>query len=343
MTALPMRRLGRTDVRVTAIGFGGAPLGNLFSPVSDEESSRTVAQAWEAGIRYFDTAPLYGHGLSETRVGRGLAAYPRDAYVLSTKVGRRLERREPDQPGEGAYIDVPPWAPVFDYSADGVLRSVESSLARLGLARIDILLVHDIDAFTHGTSQQPARFREAMSGAYPALDRLRREGTVRAIGVGVNEWEVCLRCAEEADFDCFLLAGRYSLLEQTALESFLPLCARRGIGVVIGGPFNSGILATGPIPGATYNYRPAPPAILDRARRLEEVCQAHGVPLAAAALQFPLGHPAVSAVIFGARSAAEVRRDLELFRHPIPAALWSDLRATGLLREDAPTPEAPAV
>jgi D-threo-aldose 1-dehydrogenase len=307
--------------------------------VSHDEALGAVAAAYDAGLRYFDTAPLYGHGLSERRMGEGLRRRPRETFVLSTKVGRRLEPRAPDAVRGGAYVELPPYQPVFDYSGDGVRRSVEESLARLGLARVDVLYIHDVDRWTHG-DDQPRRYREALVGAYPALDRLRREGRVRAIGVGVNEWEVCEAWARDADVDLFLLAGRYTLLEQGALETFLPLCERRGIGVVIGGPFNSGILATGPEPGATYDYRPAPAKILERVDRLARVCRAHGVPLAAAALQFPLAHPAVASVIPGARSAAEVTRNLALLAHRIPAGLWPDLKAEGLLRPDAPTPAA---
>jgi D-threo-aldose 1-dehydrogenase len=329
------RRVGRTTVEVTAVGLGGAPLGNLFTPVAEDAARRTVETAYAAGIRYFDTAPLYGHGLSERRLGEVLGGVPRESFVLSTKVGRLLE---PGRPAAGAYVEVPPYAIRFDYGYDGALRSVEASLARLGLDRADILYIHDIDGATHGPEGREARFREAMAGAYRALDRLRGEGLVGAIGLGVNEWEVCQRSAEAADLDCFLLAGRYSLLDQGALETFLPLCARRGLGVIVGGPFNSGILATGAVPGAWYDYEPAPPPILERTRRLERVCASHGVPLAAAALQFPLFHPVVASVIPGARSAAEVEQNLGLLGHPIPPSLWRDLKAEGLLRPDAPTP-----
>ena len=277
--SLAARRLGRTEVHVTALGFGGAPLGNLFTPVGEAAAQGAVTVAFAAGVRYFDTAPLYGHGLSEGRLGEALRACPREAFVLSTKIGRRLVPCDPDSVGGGVYVDLPPYRPVFDYSGDGVLRSVEASLARLGLERIDILLIHDIDTFTHGPAHQPARYREALAGAFPALARLRREGAVRAIGVGVNEWQTCRRCVEDADFDCFLLAGRYSLLDQEALDTFLPLCAERGIGVIIGGPFNSGILATGAVTGATYDYRPAPAEIRARTEAIERVCRAHGVPL----------------------------------------------------------------
>ena len=320
------------------VGFGGAPLGNLYAPIPEPEAVAAVAAAYDAGVRYFDTAPLYGRGLSERRIGEALRGRPRDSFRISTKVGRLL-REVPGRPVDGASRDLPALEVVYDYSEDGALRSLEASLERLSLDRVDTLFIHDIDRWTHGAAQ-PARFAEAMQGAYRALRRLRGEGTVTHIGVGVNEWEVCQQAAEAGDFDGFLLAGRYTLLEQEALQSFLPLCQRRGLFVVIGGPFNSGILATGAVAGATYDYRPAPPDILARVGRIETVCRRHRVPLAAAALQFPLAHPAVRAVIPGARSAAEVRQNLKLLRTPLPAALWDDLRSAALLRSDAPTPAA---
>lgn len=331
------RTLGRTGAQVTRLGFGGAPLGNLFRPIPEADAVATVRAAWSAGVRYFDTAPLYGHGLSERRIGAALHGQPRDAFVLSTKVGRRLVPRPADlEPGD-AYVHTPPLAPVFDYTADSARDSLAASMERLGVGQVDVVLIHDIGAVTHG-AEDAARYREAMDGAYRVLHDLRATGAIRAIGVGANEWQVLERCMRDGDFDCFLLAGRYSLLEQTALDSFLPLCASRAIGVIIGGPFNSGILALGAVPGATYNYLPAPPDVLERVGALQRVVAAHGVPLAAAALQFPFHHPAVTAVIPGARAATEVRDNLALLRHPIPPSLWRDLRAEGLLRTDAPTP-----
>jgi D-threo-aldose 1-dehydrogenase len=328
---------GRPDFLLNRIGFGGAPLGNLFTPIPEPDAIRAVTAAYEAGIRYFDTAPLYGRGRSEHRIGAALRSRPRDSFRISTKVGRLLRPTTGRPKEDAAYTDVPAFDVEYDYSEDGALRSLEASLERLGMDRVDTLFIHDIDRWTHGDAQ-PARFQEAMTGAYRALRRLRAQGVVSAIGVGVNEWEVCQQAAESGDFDGFLLAGRYTLLEQEALASFLPLCERRGLFVVIGGPFNSGILATGAVEGATYNYRPAPPEIRARVARIEAVCRRHAVPLAAAALQFPLAHPAVRSVIPGARSADEVRTNLALLRVPIPVALWTDLREAGLLRADAPTP-----
>jgi D-threo-aldose 1-dehydrogenase len=328
---------GRPDFLLDRVGFGGAPLGNLFTPIPEPDAIRAVTAAYEAGLRYFDTAPLYGRGRSEHRIGAALRSRPRESFRISTKVGRLLHPTTGRPKDDAAYTDVPAFDVEYDYSEDGARRSLEASLERLGMDRVDTLFIHDIDRWTHGDAQ-PARFREAMTGAYRALRRLRAQGVVSAIGVGVNEWEVCQQAAEAGDFDGFLLAGRYTLLEQEALASFLPLCERRGLFVVIGGPFNSGILATGAVEGATYNYRPAPPEIRARVARIEAICRRHAVPLAAAALQFPLAHPAVRSVIPGARSADEVRTNLALLRVPIPVGLWTDLREAGLLRADAPTP-----
>jgi D-threo-aldose 1-dehydrogenase len=325
-----------SDDLLARVGFGGAPLGNLFAPVPETDAVRAVTAAYDAGIRYFDTAPLYGRGLSERRIGAALRGRPRASFRVSTKVGRLL-RPVAGRPSDGAYADVPAFEVEYDYSEDGALRSLDASLERLGLDRVDTLFIHDVDRWTHGEAQ-PARFREAMTGAYRALRRLRDQGVVSAIGVGVNEWEVCQQAAEAGDFDGFLLAGRYTLLEQGALRSFLPLCERRRLFVVIGGPFNSGVLATGAVEGARYDYRPAPPEVMARVAAIEAICRRHGVPLAAAALQFPLAHPAVRSVIPGARSADEVRTNLALLRLAIPPALWTDLRSAGLLHPEAPTP-----
>jgi D-threo-aldose 1-dehydrogenase len=325
-------------VRVTRLGFGSAPLGNLFRPLDETTARDTVRAAWASGARYFDTAPLYGHGLSERRLGDVLGAEPRDSFVVSTKVGRRLVPSGAGPDPDGAYVQVPPVTPVFDYTAGATRESLAGSLERLRVGRLDVVLIHDIGAVTHG-ADDARRYREAMDGAYRVLHELRAAGMIRAIGVGANEWQILERCARDGDFDCFLLAGRYSLLEQTALDSLLPLCERRGISVIVGGPYNSGILASGAVPSATYNYQPAPPAILDRVRALEAVTAAHGVPLAAAALQFPFHHPAVAAVIPGPRAVREVEQNLALLGLPIPAELWRSLKAEGLVRPDAPTPE----
>jgi D-threo-aldose 1-dehydrogenase len=334
-------RAGRA-LTFSAFGFGAAPIGNMNRVLSEAEAEATVRAAWTAGLRYFDTAPLYGHGLSEQRVGAVLKGEPRDVFLLSTKVGRLLEPCAPGEEDSGIYQGVPPVKVAYDYSYDGVMRSHEASLRRLGLDRVDILYVHDIDAMTHGSrGGAEARTRELIDqGGWRALDELRAAGDVAAIGAGVNEWEPCARLLELADPDIFLLAGRYTLLEQEALETLLPACAARGVGVVVGGPFNSGVLATGPVPGAIYNYAPAPEAILRRTAEIEAVCARHGVRLAQAALAFPLGHPSVVSVIPGGQTPDQVAQNLALLNAPIPDRLWADLKAAGLMRPDAPAPEA---
>lgn len=330
-------KFGRTDIEVTAFSFGAAPIGNIFKPIDEATSDAMIQSAWNNGIRYYDTAPMYGHGLSELRCGHSLRWKDRDDFVLSSKVGRLLKpKRRQD-------IDFTPWCNaaanemIFDYSYDGIMRAFEDSLQRLALERIDICFIHDIDVFTRGDDQADV-FAEAMDGAWRALSRLRDEGVVTAIGVGVNEWEVCHAALQQRDFDCFLLAGRYTLLEQDALTEFLPLCEERNAAVVIGGGFNSGILATGAVPGAKYNYAPAPPEIMDRVRKIEVICQDHGVPLAAAALQFVVAHPAIPSFIAGTRTVAQLEQNLAWFSHPIPSDFWSELKAAGLIRQDASVP-----
>ena len=336
------RPLGRTGLPVSVLGFGAAPLGDLYARLDDETAVAAVAAARGAGMTLFDTSPHYGNGLSELRVGAGLRRQPGAGVVLSTKIGRVMDpRRRPDPPPAGVispgFAGGVPHRASFDYSYDGALRAFEQSLLRLGVDRIDILLIHDVDVWTHGDGFE-ARFKEAMDGAYRALDRLRAEGVVKAIGVGINEAETCVRFAEAGDFDTVLLAGRYSLLEQGGADSFLPLALRKRIGVILGGVYNSGILATGAVEGARYNYRPAPPEIMARVRRIEAVCRAHAVALPDAALRFAMAHPAVASVVLGAVSAAEVARNVASLARPIPARLWSDLKAEGLLAADAPVP-----
>ncbi|MBO6719795.1 MAG: aldo/keto reductase [Rhizobiaceae bacterium] len=328
-------------VPLTRMGFGGAPLGNLYRKVSEDDAQAALQAAWDAGIRYFDTAPQYGLGISERRFGEAIRRFGRDGLTISTKIGRLLVDCAPDEVTPEAFVDVPQKRIVFDYSYDGVMRSHEASLERLGVDRVDILLVHDVDAFSHGSREASnARVRELFDkGGIRALTELRDAGTVGAIGAGVNEWEVCQKLLGLGDFDCFLLAGRYTLLEQEALETFLPLCVDRDVGVILGGPYNSGILATGAVEGARYNYAPASAEIRDRVQRIESVCTDHGVRLIEAALQFVMGHPAMRTVIPGAVSAAEVETNVAIFTRPLPHGLWSDLKLAGLLREDAPTPQ----
>jgi D-threo-aldose 1-dehydrogenase len=319
-------RLGRTALSVTRFGLGTAPLAGLFEEVREDQAVEVIEHAWEAGIRNFDTAPLYGHGLGEARLGKALRDKPRDEFVLASKVGRLLRADAPPEPGQ-VFRGTPPVNPMFDFSYDGVMRSVDESLERLQLDRIDILHIHDPDS----------HYDEALHGAYKALDHLRSEGLVRAVGAGMNQAEMLARFAVEGNFDCFMLAGRYTLLDQIALKELLPICVERSIAIIAAGVYNSGILAD-PKPGAHYNYVAAPEALLERAQRIRAVCDSHGVPLKAAALQFPLGHPAVSCVVVGCRSVAQLDESLEMFELQIPSALWQDLKAERLLDEEVPTP-----
>jgi D-threo-aldose 1-dehydrogenase len=322
----------------TELGFGAAPLGNLYRAVPEKDAQSTFEAAWKAGIRYFDTAPLYGLGLSETRLNHFLRGKKRADYVISTKVGRLLKVCEPsERTGIGKFFDTPSRQEVYDYTYDGVMRSLEASLERLGIDHVDVLFAHDVDVFTHKSeAARDVHVKTLMSSGYKALVKLREEKTIRAFGAGVNEYQVCETLAAQGDFDIFLLAGRYTLLEQEALNSFLPICEKRGIGIVLGGPYNSGILATGARPGAWYNYDPAPDGILDRVRKIEAVCKAHKVKLPQAALRFPIMHPSVVTVIPGAVSPKEVALNVKTMSAKIPKALWKDLKSQGLLHEGAP-------
>jgi D-threo-aldose 1-dehydrogenase len=333
--------LGRTGLEVTRLGFGGASIGGLFSAVDDADAIATVRHAWSAGVRLFDTAPLYGYGASERRVGAALAGLPRDDFVLSTKVGRLvrptadipagadIDRQALDGREDAFYVIGDPVRMVFDYSADGVRRSLEESLVRLGLDRIDIALIHDPDD----------HWRDAIEGAWPALERLRSEGVIRAVGAGMNQSAMLTRFVRETTMDVVLVAGRYTLLDQSALADLMPACEERGVGVFIGGVMNSGVLAD-PRPGARFNYGPAAPDVIERARRIGAACARHGVPLRAAAMQFPMAHPAVVSLVAGVRSVAHLDEYPELLGHPIPTALWDELRDDGLIAPDAPVPVA---
>lgn len=335
-----LRALGWTEVRLSQLGFGGAPLGDLFTQVSDTDADRTLAAAREAGIRYFDTAPLYGLGKSEHRVGRFVRSASREDVVVSTKVGRVL--RAPVNPGNvspSIFAGALPFEFFFDYGYDGIMRSFEDSLQRLGINRVDLLVIHDLDYWHHKTkSVVSAHMAKLVTSGWRALDELRRGGVIRGIGAGINELGMIPSLADAVDLDFFLIAMRYTLLDQRTLDEELPLCAERNIGVVVGSVFNSGILATGPVGAAKYDYQDAPPDIVERVRRLEEVCIRHDVPLAAAALQFPLGHPSVASVIPGGLNEEHVRANVHLFQREIPSALWNDLKSEGLLRDDAPVP-----
>jgi D-threo-aldose 1-dehydrogenase len=332
------------SITFTELGFGAAPIANLYRAVDQEDAQKTLESAWKAGIRYYDTAPLYGLGLSETRLNRFLKTKKRKDYVISTKVGRLLEVCPPEQrTGIGKFFDTPNRKERFDYTYDGVMRSLEFSLERLGIDAIDVVFVHDCDVFTHKSeAARDAHVKTLMTkktGGYEALVKLREQGVIKAFGAGINEWQVAETLTRAGDFDIFLLAGRYTLLEQEALNSFLPLCEERGIGIVLGGPYNSGILAMGPKPGAMYNYDPAPKDIIERVKKLEAVCKAHKVKLAEAALRFPLHHPCVVSVIPGGVSPKEVALNAKTMNVKLPKALWKDLKAQGLLHPNAPVPK----
>jgi D-threo-aldose 1-dehydrogenase len=318
--------IGRTGIMVGRLGLGGAPLAGLYTGVSDEQASATIERHLDQGMNFFDTAPLYGSGVSETRLGRVLSRRDRDSFVLASKVGRLLVP-DPDRPQDVWSEELPPIKAVFDYTYDGTMRSIEESLERLKLDRVDILHIHDPDN----------HYDEAMNGSYKALDKLRSEGVIKAIGAGMNQAEMLARFAREGDFDCFLLAGRYTLIDHTGLKELLPICTEKHISIIVGGPYNSGILAMGAVEGATFNYSPAPPDIMDKVQRIETICARHQVPLKAAALQFPLAHPAVAAIIPGGRNPAEVDENAALVQYDIPNDFWADLRTDGLIPDAAPT------
>lgn len=329
----------RSGLDLTAFGYGGAPIGNFNGVFTDAEATAMVAQSYDLGVRYFDTAPGYGNGLSEYRLGMALRQLDDQDVVVSTKVGRVLSPEMNAPRKDGQYLDIPPFVAGFDYSYDGVMRAVEQSMQRMLTDHFDMLFIHDCDRFTHGEAQAEY-FRQAVVSAFPALESLRDQGVVKAIGFGVNETEVMTEAVKATDSDVILLAGRYTLLEQEPLDTLLPMCEERGIGVILGGVYNSGVLATGPIDGARFNYGPAPADVLAKAARIEEICKHHRVALPTVALQFAYAHPAVASICIGSRNASQQKRNAELFDSPVPQELWEALRAAGLIRQDAPTPAA---
>lgn len=338
MSQFQQRSLGKTHIQMDSLGFGCAPLGNLYQQVDDRDAEAVLSQAWNAGFRYFDTAPHYGQGLSERRLGDVLRPHLGQDYLLSTKVGRLLKPAGYAKERH-CYHSPMPFDIHYDYSYDGIMRSFEDSIQRLGLDRIDILYMHDIGEVTHGQANE-AYFKEAMSGGYKAMDELRSQGLVSAIGLGVNEYQVCEAALEHGDWDCFLLAGRYTLLEQESLHSFLPKCEQRNCSIIVGGAYNSGILATGTKTKGTlyYDYGPAPETVIEKVRQLEQLCEEFELPLAAAALQFPLAHPAVVSVIPGMSNERRIQQTLDLFSHDIPNEFWQTLRQRQLVEEATPLP-----
>ncbi len=342
MQAGDREKIGLHGLEVTRLGLGGTTFGNMYSALDDQEALDVIDASYMAGVRYFDTAPLYGYGMSETKMGPGLARYNRDEIAISSKVGYVLKERQEGDDYVDLFVDAPKLTSYFDYSRDAVLRSIEGSLKRLKTDRLDIVLIHDPD---DGKSIEPgwvpgdrANFDQVMAEAYPALAELREQGVVKAIGLGMNQWQMLADFARAGNFDAFLLAGRYTLLEQESLRELLPLCAERDVRIIIGGPYNSGILATGAIEGATYNYAAAPEPLLERVRGIEAVCARHDVPLQAAALQFPFGHSAVATVIPGARTVAEVEGNVGFLQHAISADFWAELKQEGLIDAASPTP-----
>ena len=342
-TTIPTRPLGRTGIEVTELGFGSAPLGGFRGAVGDAAATSTLACAWQGGVRYFDTAPFYGYGRAELRIGALLRELPRASYVLSTKVGRVT------RPCRGS-VFAPhhrpgglPFTSDFDYGYDGTMRSIEQSMLRTGITSFDIVLVHDLDTFIHEDSRQlGAHYGKAIDGGFRALAELKQAGIVRAIGVGLNEAPTCARLMRDADLDCVLLAGRYTLLDQTACDEVIPLCASRDIALIAGGPFNSGILAGTPQKDAPFHYRAAPIEVVDRAQKLHALAREHGTTLHAAALHFALTARVVAAVVPGARSPAEEISILDSYRTTVPQAFWQSAIKQGYIRADSPIePNAP--
>ena len=331
MDPFELRRISDTDISVTCFGFGGASMGNMYRVAHDDAAMEAIRSAYEAKVRYFDTAPMYGFGKSERLYGSVLKDQPRDSFVLSTKVGRLILAGEPTPESEDTpFVEINNAYSIFDYSRDGVLRSLEESRKRLGIERIDIVYIHDPDVNDS--------FKQALEEAFPALADLKSQGIIGAIGAGMNQAEMLCEFAKNADFDCFLLAGRYTLLDQIALQELLPLCQQKNISIVIGGAYNSGILATGAVEGAHYNYAPAPPEIMEKTRKIETVCARFNIPMKAAALQFPFGHPTVVSNIPGVKTKERFEENLSLFTHPIPAGFWAALKEENLLAAEAPVP-----
>lgn len=324
MTKLQLSRIGHTDLKVTQLGLGGAPLAGLYNDVEIQEAESIILKAYNLGINYFDTAPLYGHGRSELVFGSVLPEIPRKEFVISTKVGRLLKPVHLT-PSSEQFVNLPNQEPIFDYSRDGILKSIEQSLTRLKLDYIDIVLIHDADD----------HYYQALDEAFPTLEELRSQGTIRAIGAGMNQWEMMEKFASETSSDCFLLAGRYTLLDQSSVESFLPICQENNISIIIGGPYNSGILASDLSEQATFDYLTAPKTILDKARKIKQICDEYGIPLKAAALQFGLSHPTVSVTIPGARTESEVQENFEMTNYPIEPGFWITLKEKGLIHKDS--------
>lgn len=335
------RRVGKTNLFVTEMGFGGASIGNLYTPAQTKEVNDVMAACWDLGIRYFDTAPEYGHGLSERRMGDGLRQHPRKEFVLSTKVGDFLYARHDELPSVNKFIDKLPFHLKFDYSYDGVMRAFEDSLQRLGLHRVDILLVHDLDPIIHSPTDFTQHLKTYLDGGYKALDELRAAGMISAMGLGVKQWEVCAEALKYGTYECFMLQGNYTLLEQPALDNhFMDVCEKKQISILLAGAYASGILATGAVKGAYFHHKEASDAILAKVRLIETICAEHTVPIQAAALQFPLLHPSVAAVVVGCASAELMRKNIEYYHLPVPKSLWEALKNENIISRHAPIERA---
>ncbi len=337
MKVAEKRALPRRPVEITLMGLGCAQMGNLYRKTSYEESAGAFKAAWDAGIRYYDTAPFYGFTRSERRLGTMLTDLPRDDYVLSTKVGRVMTPDETIGPEEDGYVEPLPFRPVYDYTYDGIMRSVEASQQRLGILKPDILYIHDIGSMTHGDKHQHYWQQLTDGGGFRALGKLRDEGLTKAVGLGVNEWEIIRDALQVFDIDVAMLAGRYTLLEQQSL-AFMDECRKLGVGIVVAGPFNSGLLAG----NKKFNYTEAPADILARVDELQAACREEGVSLQAAALQFPLAHPAAITIVSGARTADQIKSNVDWFAEEIPASFWQRLKERGLIADGAPVPHESA-
>ena len=339
MTGVPARhKIGKTSMPATLLGLGTAPLGNMFTVITEDEVHDCLERVWQGGIRFFDTAPFYGYGLAERRLGDFLRTKPRNEYILCNKIGRLLKPRRDSMPTDTFFLSTLPFNPVYDYSYDATMRSYEDSMQRMGLDSFDILLIHDVGVAEHG-DRQPEVFKEAMEGAGKALTKLRDEGEIGAIGFGTNEWEVAQEAIGRLDIDTTLLAGRYTLLEQEAATTFMPKCQEKGIKLILGGVFNSGILASDDIPNSMWNYKLAPKHLVERALQLRAICERHEVRLPSVALQFSMAHPAVASVVAGMRSVKECDESLEWAVSKLPAGVWTDLKDEEMISADAPIPE----
>ncbi|EKD55175.1 MAG: hypothetical protein ACD_60C00025G0072 [uncultured bacterium] len=330
------RRLGKTHLKISEIGFGTASIGNLYQECSNKTAEETISTCYELGIRYFDTAPEYGHGLSERRLGDTLRARERDSYVLSTKVGDILYAEHNRLPPPTKFINKLPFHLRFDYSYDAIMRAFEDSLQRLGLNRVDILLVHDLDTIVHPKNIFDEHYKIYLESGYKALDKLRHEKVIQAIGLGVKKWEVCDDALQHGDYECFMLQGNYTLLEQPALDTFMGTCQKKQISILLAGPYASGILATGPVKGAYFHHREADETILNRVQLIQDICDAHKVPIQAAAIQFPLRHPVIASVVVGSASEKSMRKNIEYAKMDIPESLWNALKDAGIIPQHAP-------